>query len=442
MPPPQVPTTPSIESATPGEAKRRRLGERNNPNPSQLAHEQELQKLADKGHTQYYDPNQSMAERRRVRKGIRDLSKELTDSRAEYLSAGSNGLINTLEKANRIFDSVKQTSDATLDSRLLVSTADLSAKRTTQLNLGDQAHGIEVDQFIGKCITYMRRGPANADGTQASSVARRRRRVGDSSDEEQAGYDEGDEFDWDYLGRSACCPHNRRPAVSGFLLGPLAVQTKVRKQTQRRERLQRRDPADAVRPEELKEQDLEKVENSNLTTLCKNIRELLAQKMNSAQAAVEEEVTDEMSDEELKRLMVRHGVADDGGMRFFPFVINPRSFGQTVENLFYVSFLIRDGVVSIGHDADMLPTLLPHSERAAAAERKRQDFADEPGADASRPREAKVIQAEGIQKHQAVFHLDFETWEDLIRTFEIKESVIPHRQSEEETQVGASGWYA
>lgn len=78
MPPPQVPTTPSIESATPGEAKRRRLGERNNPNPSQLAHEQELQKLADKGHTQYYDPNQSMAERRRVRKGIRDLSKELT----------------------------------------------------------------------------------------------------------------------------------------------------------------------------------------------------------------------------------------------------------------------------------------------------------------------------------------------------------------------------
>lgn len=85
---------------------------------------------------------------------------------------------------------------------------------------------------------------------------------------------------------------------------------------------------------------------------------------------------------------------------------------------------------------------MPHSERAAAAERKRQDFADEPGADASRPREAKVIQAEGIQKHQAVFHLDFETWEDLIRTFEIKESVIPHRQSEEETQVGASGWYA
>lgn len=280
-----------------------------------------------------------------------------SDSRAEYLSVGSNGLINTLEKANRIFDSVKQTSDATLDSRLLVSTADLSAKRTTQLNLGDQAHGIEVDQFIGKCITYMRRGPTNADGTQASSTARRRRRVGDSSDEEQADYDEGDEFNWDYLGRSACCPHNRRPPISGFLLGPLAVQKNIRKQTQRRERLQRRDPADAVRPEELKEQDLEKVENSNLTTLCKNIRELLAQKMHSAQTAVEEEATDEMSDEEVKRLMIRHGVADDGGMRFFPFVINPWSFGQTVENLFYVSFLIRDGAVSIAHDSDTLPTL-------------------------------------------------------------------------------------
>jgi hypothetical protein len=72
-----------------------------------------------------------------------------------------------------------------------------------------------------------------------------------------------------------CFPHNLRPAVPGFLLGPLSVQKRARKPIQRRERLQKRNPADVVRPEELQKEDLEKVENSNLTTLCRNIRETL-----------------------------------------------------------------------------------------------------------------------------------------------------------------------
>lgn len=75
MPPPKLPTPASAEDGTPRSNKRRKLSERALPNASQVAHEKELDKL---GHAQYYDPNQSMAERRAVRKGIRDLSKELT----------------------------------------------------------------------------------------------------------------------------------------------------------------------------------------------------------------------------------------------------------------------------------------------------------------------------------------------------------------------------
>ena len=30
-------------------------------------------------------------------------------------------------------------------------------------------------------------------------------------------------------------------------------------------------------------------------------------------------------------------------MNLFKFIINPHDFGQSVENLFYLSFLIRDG---------------------------------------------------------------------------------------------------
>ena len=268
------------------------------------------------------------------------------------MAAGSEGLFKTIEKANEIFGSVKQTSDATLDSRLLVSAADLSAKRTTQLNLGDTSQGIDVDEFVGKCKAFMRHG---------SGGRRRRYRQDANSGEDdsvaEGSADEGDAYDWERLGCQACFPNNLRPPVSGFLLGPLSVQKKVRKQTQRRERLQKRDPREAVRPEELKAQDLQKKENSDLTTLCKKIYSLLAKIQTEGPDKVRADVTEEMTDEEVGIIMARHKMANDGGVPFFQFVINPRSFGQTVENMFYVSFLIRDGTAGIYSDSNGLPTL-------------------------------------------------------------------------------------
>ena len=369
------------------------------------------------------------------------LTKDIIDSRAEYMTPLSDGLLRTLNKANDLFGNIKQTSDATLDSRLLVSTADLSVKRTQQLNIGDSTPGIDVNDFIGKCINFMRKGEAGSRGS--GSTQRQRRRDRDNQDSaEEGSADEGDALNWEWLGCQACFPNNLRPPVPGFLLGPLSVQKRIRKQTQRRERLQKRDPRDAVRPEEVKANAIEKAESSNLTTLCRQIRALLNQTQIRGEEMVQQEATDEMSEDEIKQLMAKHLISADGGVPFFRFVINPQSFGQTVENMFYVSFLIKEGAVGIEFDADHLPTLRkkPHEQREITALTLDTDVTPT-GEERKQGDKDQEIEDAPQERHQAVFHLDFDTWEDLIDAFNIKESIIPHRRTGEEVQLGATGWY-
>ncbi|KAJ5573966.1 nuclear protein Qri2/Nse4 [Penicillium hispanicum] len=392
-------------------SKRQRLSARSSNIQSQVSSSQ--QHLGNR----WYDPDQEVGERRRTRKEYRDLDREFMNSRDEYLQPGNDGILRTVNKANVCFHNVKQTSDATIDSRLLVNAADLSHKKTAQLALGDSTVGIDVDEFVSKCISYMRRGP-DTSASQINSAPRRRNRPSqtqrdyNNSDEE----DEGDAMNWDWLGRTACFPYNARPAVSGWLLGPLSVQKRTRQFTQRTA-VERFDDKETVQPQDLQQKDLDQQENSNLTVMCSKINKLLADSQKKSEAAVNSILSgmNDFSPETLQDVMDQHNVADDGGIPLFRFCINPRSFGQSVENLFYVSFLVRDGTVGLSTDSRQLPTL--HSAVPYA------------------PSEA---QKKGIQKHQAVFSLDFDTWKQLIDVFRISKSIIPHREEQEET---VRTWY-
>ncbi|PYI02416.1 Nse4-domain-containing protein [Aspergillus sclerotiicarbonarius CBS 121057] len=310
--------------------------------------------------SQFYDPDQDEGERRQIRKGLRDLTRDLNDSRSEFLQAGNYGLRDTIKKANEIFENVKQTSDATIDSRLLVQAADLSYKKTAQLVLGDASAGIDVDEFVSKCISFMRRAPTESEASIPSSTQRRRTGIGRSQvDPNDSDEDQGDAMNWDWLGRAACFCSNSRPSVPGFLLGPLSVQKRIRQQPTRRAR-ERIDPTRAVAPQTLEEKDLDRQETSNLTTMCAEINRLLARTQNQGQDAVERQLSqlsEPPTDKLVQEVMAKNNVADDGGIPLFQFCLNPKSFGQSVENLFYVSFLVRDGMVGVSVDSRGLPTL-------------------------------------------------------------------------------------
>lgn len=396
----------------------------------------------DDGEGEGFDPDQPIEERRKIQRGFRDLQKELTENLEEYMQPGSRGLHETLTRAQQLSDRVKQTTEATIDARLLVTTVDMSYRKTMRLVQGGSSQGLDPDEFVSKCITYMRRGGGIVDDNapNLSSTQRQRRRPrggrGDGGDDDD---EEDDEvLNWAHLGRFACLPNIRRPALTGFLLGPLSFEKKVRKIGQRTARFRREDLAE-VRPEVLDVSKFSKQEN-DVAAICAKILRRLRDVQSQAQSDLSEyfEEHPNMTEEERIELMHQYGLRDTGGVDLMRFVVNPKSFGQTVENLFYVSFLIRDGNVLIENDDIGMPTLSTTFTWNLMSARPLTftgfvDAEDDPSTNRRNGEPAK---------HQAILSMDFATWHDIIDTFKFTECMIEHREEISHQGPGARGWYS
>ncbi|KAK3191101.1 hypothetical protein K4F52_002685 [Lecanicillium sp. MT-2017a] len=367
-----------------------------------------------------YDPDQPVEQRRRVQKSFRDLLRNLTENTEEYLQTGSHGLHETILKANELSKQVRQTTEATIDSRLLVSTTDLSYRKTLRLTQGSLSQGIDVDEFVSKCVTYMRRENGAMGDTESDAIPTQSQRANNSTqfaDDDDAAGDAGDMMNWRHMGTDACLPHIRRPALPGLLLGPLSVERKLRK-TIKRSAPFRPHNLTETRPEVLNVDDVAKRDN-DLTAICGKILQRLQKIQEDTQEAVFAAIEDDMDDEEKMRIMHKHGLRSTGGIDFIKFVVNPNSFGQTVENIFYVSFLIRDGRVEVDYDESDLPTLAPVAREIPSEEESRQ----------------------ALSKHQAILSIDMQTWRDAVRTLKITDSMIENRQETAHSAPGTKGWY-
>lgn len=371
-----------------------------------------------------YDPDQDIETRRELRKNLRSLGKDLTENRTEYLAPKSTGLKDSLNRANELSVQVKQTSDATIDSRFLVQAADLSYKKTVALTSGDNAQGVDIEEFIAKLKQFMRQGNGGENATQ-------RRRANNVEEEDDEDID-GDMLDWEYLGRHACIKHTLRPSVPGFILGPLSLEKRAKRAVVRRAALKHKNMRE-TRPEVLQADDIEKDDEKMVTRLCGKITDIFMAYTETSRDAIEEAYDEDLPLLEQDKLLDKYGISrGDGGVSLFKFVINPKSFGQTVENMFYISFLIRDGELGITFDERGLPYLgtflIPCSKIAADRPAVKKDKNAIRGGDAARS--------------QAVLSLDMATWEDLIVAFDIKETIIPHRREDNHENAGQKGWYA
>mmetsp|Transcript_34134 Transcript_34134/g.55733 ORF Transcript_34134/g.55733 Transcript_34134/m.55733 type:complete len:130 (+) Transcript_34134:229-618(+) len=88
-------------------------------------------------------------------------------------------------------------------------------------------------------------------------------------------------------------------------------------------------------------------------------------------------------------------------------LFNPKSFTQTVENVFHFSFLVKEGFSGI---------------RARTAE-EAEEFGGDPGP-VIRPIKDGVDP--GVPK-QAIVSLNMKDWKDMCQAYNVEESDVPHR---------------
>ncbi|KAG0303156.1 nuclear protein [Dissophora globulifera] len=212
---------------------------------------------------------------------------------------------------------------------------------------------------------------------------------------------EQQDMDWSKIGRMALKWTQKVPSMD-FMLGPMSVEHKSRAVTNRQRIV--RDPNAMRKPQELREEDIARQENET----TKNVMQI---------AGILEQLTEKVN--------------------LFKLIINPESFGQTVENIFYLSFLVRDGKASImeedvddpnyGNDDD------DDEERAP-----REGANIQPMVEMTETPTAEDYQG-GLLKKQMVMELDMPTWRKLIEVYDIRESMIPTRRVKEHVEKGK--WY-
>jgi len=277
--------------------------------------------------------------RTELRRKFRSYNMKMEEHIHDPTNTSVGVLTKDLNQMNKLFRHVKAPREAALDSRWLMMASDIGATKAKLLK--HDAGAFEVDDFISKLILDM--GGAEDDGEELDGAG------------------------WAKIGRKALAKSRRVPTI-GFMLGPLSAEAKKRAV---RQRTQLDKSGEAAKPQELKEDDLQRSENETAANV----------------------------------LAVERILSQAGEINIFRFVVNPNDFAESVENIFYLSFLIRDGKCSLSWSEGENP---------------------EPVILLTEP-PTEDDYTEGAKKQQLVLEFDQATWKRAIEEFDIRESMIPSR---------------
>lgn len=268
-------------------------------------------------------------------------------------------------------------------------------------------------------------------------------------------------LDWNHFGQYACLPRARRPAFARFLprMPPVDDDGKARVQRKRTAALRLAELRE-VRPQVLQAEELAatKKGESVLTTLATDIlqqlRRAVARGSELVRRIQENDLNDgnnidngeidQARDESMRQLLAQVGIHSNGGVDLIRFAVNPLSFSQTVENMFYISFLIRDGRAGLTYDRTGLPSIFPTEAEDGGGGRVREINGSRLRGSGQRRRagaDDESDEPEDTQRHQMILSIDMAMWKQMIELFKIEAPMIEHRETAQPLHPSGRAWF-
>lgn len=261
------------------------------------------------------------------------------------------GLNETLDAANDLFKNVRMTREAAMDANVIANLSVMATKQAQKLTT--QFTDFDPVTFKEKAKTLM--------GARVEDSIR---------------------LDWGNIGELALSRTRHAVPVS-FMFGPLSMDTQKKKRVLTQRVKNRFADDDAVKPTT----DKEEITADRQKEGSEKTKELMACLKECMERRAEEQGLE---------------YVEDASVGYYEFVTNPQDFGQTIENIFHLSFLVRDNHVRITIDEK---TDLPQIWLADGDEDR----------------------GTAVERKQVVMQFDMGTWQDVIEAFSIKKSMIPHR---------------
>lgn len=290
---------------------------------------------------------------RSIRKQYRQLIYTVQQHREDIVNTASDTLSEALEEANALFDEVSRTREAALDAQFLVLASDLGKEKAKQLNsdmrfFNQGAFCDFLCVFVGLNL------------------------MEDNEPNELSGCDDNTTLSfWETVQKEATSWISQAETFH-FVFGSWKSESSRKPRREHQKTPHRMGDGDM--PMKLRKLDL-----------------------SNNQEATEKEV------ERILGLLQMYFQKYPGTpVSYFEFVIDPNSFSRTVENIFYVSFIIRDGFARIRLDQDRLPILEPIGINQTSEE-------NDPGS---------------CDRKQGIISLSLQDWRNIVATFEISEAMI------------------
>lgn len=290
---------------------------------------------------------ESLVERyERLRKSIQ------SDGASAHKGEADDLVVERLAELEHIYELVKRQHSTKIhlkDAEVFMDASEIAATNAKNIKLGEVGITLNTDEVVQKLEEYLKFSPVNEPETPKETFQ---------------------SFNWAKLA-TLYYSVSAKPLFVDSLYGPL--ETERRRVGTRTRNIDDSNSTRLTTATSLQSQDIDGGEEKNTAYMVKRVYQTFLEK--------------------------------NGGeeINFFHFFVNPSSFAQSVENLFFTSFLIRDARLKL-YEKDGVPTLVK-----------------------TEPQEQYDAQTSSVQGRHYISTLTFGSWQHAIEKYNIVDLFLPDR---------------